>query len=359
VDVRHGCKIASERPQLTPQQRGRAECPPRSARAPTIAFYGVHKSRSGGTDRSARREYARAGRECGLDTWGPETGRQWGGGDNSARKPETPVIIAASAGERTRTSRDDNSSEGHPGTPAALRELGSLSDTPLKARTIQGHTRQASAPFAFARRRRPRFRTHRRAPSAHPVLPPFPRRRPFVASCSSSSGSSSGSGSGGGGGDGSFIAGTTGSLSLHDLGPGSDRKESRTRFHVDAHRKQLNSTPGRLYLFEDAGVRGSDYGNVHRVTVSTRSRASSRRASIRSARNGKFWRVRSLASGSVLNEEPSLIASRHARETPWRIVKRPADSGEPERRRVVKKRQTEPSAGTCYEFNNISACLMS
>jgi len=217
-------------------------------------------------------------RECGLDTRGPETGRQWGGGDNSARKPETPVIIAASAGERTRTSRDDNSSEGHPGTPAALRELGSLSDTPLKARTIQGHTRQASAPFAFARRRRPRFRTHRRAPSAHPVLPPFPRRRPFVASCSSSSNSSSSGSSSGssGGGDGSFIAGTTGSLSLHDLRPGSDRKESRTRFHVDAHRKQLNSTPGRLYLFEDAGVRGSDYGNVHRVTVSARARASSR-----------------------------------------------------------------------------------
>lgn len=95
-------------------------------------------------------------------------------------------------GEREHTSRDDNSSEGHPEIPAALRD-GSLSDTPLKAHDLRAHA-PASAPFSGAtttsRRRRPRFRTHRRRfytgvlfhvrSLAHPVHPSYPPpRRPF------------------------------------------------------------------------------------------------------------------------------------------------------------------------------------
>lgn len=155
--------------------------------------------------------------------------------------PRHPVIIAASdvgGAEREHTSRDDNSSEGHPGTPAVLHGR-SLPDTPLKAQDLKAEGTRASTlcrsdatsqslPHPSGRFYPRVF--HVRVPSCTPFA--YPPRRPFVHVLQL------------------FIAGMTGSLSLHGFGY---RKESRTRFHVDAHRKQLNSMPGRFALpFEDS-----------------------------------------------------------------------------------------------------------
>lgn len=178
-------------------------------------------------------------------------------------KPETPVIIAASdvgGAEREHTSRDDNSSKGHPGTPAVLHD-GSLPDTPLKAQDLKAEGTRAST--LCRREATSQSLPHpsgRFYPSVFHVrsllhtLPRIPPRRPFVHALRL------------------FIAGMAGSLSLHGFGC---RKESRTRFHVDAHRKQLNSTPGRFAFtfWRSAVLRGSDYEDAtyrtRRLTVST------------------------------------------------------------------------------------------
>ncbi|CAL1680338.1 unnamed protein product [Lasius platythorax] len=110
-------------------------------------------------------------------------------------KPETPVIIAASdvgGAEREHTSRDDNSSEGHPGTPAVLHGR-SLPDTPLKAQDLKAEGTRASTlcrrdatsqslPHPSGRFYPRVF--HVRVPSCTPFAYP-PRRAPLYMCCSS------------------------------------------------------------------------------------------------------------------------------------------------------------------------------
>lgn len=149
-------------------------------------------------------------------------------GDNESRvKPETPVIIAFP--KREHTSRNDNSSEGHPGNPTVLHDGSLAPDTPLKAQDLKsgGHTRQHPLPpRSDVTQSLPhpsgRFLSERLSPLhgtlrvrlAVPLAVPL-----CVAALYRRYGGKS------------LIARFR-----------VRRKESRTRFHVDAHRKQLNST---------------------------------------------------------------------------------------------------------------------
>lgn len=74
-----------------------------------------------------------------------QTGRQWVRDiprtDDETRDTRNHRDVGGA--EREHTSRDDNSSKGHPGTPAVLHD-GSLPDTPLKAQDLKAEGTRAS-----------------------------------------------------------------------------------------------------------------------------------------------------------------------------------------------------------------------
>jgi len=161
-------------------------------------------------------------------------------GDNESAtsrelKPETPVIIAFP--KREHTSRDDNSSEGHPGNPAVLHGGSLAGYAPEGARSKSGgHTRQHPLPPTSQSLPHPsgRFLSERLSPLRVPLAV-----APLCAACAAA------------------LYRRYGGKSLIARFR-VRRKESRTRFHVDAHRKQLNSTL-RFTFWRSAGLRGSDY----------------------------------------------------------------------------------------------------